>query len=117
MAPVLWFHMGVNVYITYVWLQGMTASTLNSLAALLAEYQSSQAAAGSSEVMGAGGVDPMVTMSDPLASLDASIKGAFSPGNVSLLKPWGQHTPEVKDLPTGHCESYYKHIIRHKCTA
>ncbi len=98
-------------------LQGMTASTLNSLAALLAEYQSSQAAAGNPAVMGAGGVDPMVAMSDPLASLDASIKGAFSPGNVSLLKPWGQHAPEVKDLPTGHCESYFKHLARQECTA
>ena len=95
----------------------MTASTLNSLAALLAEYQSSQAAAGNPTAMGAGGVDPMVAMSDPLASLDASIKGAFSPGNVSLLKPWGQHTPEVKDPSPGHCEGYYKHLARRKCTA
>ena len=95
---------GPCVGMTYGWvgLQGMTASDLNSLAALLAEYQSNQAAAGGPAVVGPRAVDPMVTMSDPLSSLDASIKGAFSPGNVSLLKPWGQHMPEVISLHPRH---------------
>ena len=88
----------------------MTASGLNSLAALLAEYQGSQAAAGAPQVAGPGPVDPLVAMSDPLASLDASTKGALSPGNVSLLKPWGQHCdgtvlhmPEVGSLLSKSC--------------
>lgn len=88
------------------WLQGMTASNVNNLAALLAEYQSSQGAAGPPVVGSSCAADPLVMMSDPLASLDASIKGALSPGNVSLLKPWGQHMPEVICIHHMHGKMY-----------
>ena len=72
-----------------LWLQGMTASDLNTLAALLAQQQDNGGIALTSAL------GTPVAVSDPLASLDASIKGTLSPGNVSLLKPWGQCMPEV----------------------
>ena len=61
---------------------------------------------------------PLDGITDPLASLDASIKGTLSSGNVSLLKPWGQPIPEVQFRPqtlpnTLHKmnESMHRHCI------
>lgn len=79
----------------YEWLQGIAASDINSLATLLQNYQHGQAAAGEPALGNPGPVGSLEAMADPLACLDASIKGNLSPGNVSLLKPWGQPMPEV----------------------
>lgn len=79
-----------------LWLQGMTANDLNTLAALLAQQQDDGSIAPTSAL------GTPVAVSDPLASLDASIKGTLSPGNVCLLKPWGQRIPEVICQHTMH---------------
>ena len=79
--------------------QGMPApSDISSVEALLEEYQGSLTAAAGGHAAG-GAVRALDGITDPLASLDASIKGTLSPGNVSLLKPWGQPIPEVQLKP------------------
>ena len=77
----------------------MAAPTeMSTIEALLEAYQGSTAAAAGGHAVG-GAVRALDGITDPLASLDASIKGTLSPGNVSLLKPWGQPIPEVQLRP------------------
>ena len=79
--------------------QGMPVpSDMSTVEALLEEYQGSLTAAAGGHAVG-GAVRPLDGITDPLASLDASIKGTLSSGNVSLLKPWGQPIPEVQIRP------------------
>ncbi|CAK0744721.1 hypothetical protein CVIRNUC_001569 [Coccomyxa viridis] len=74
--------------------QGMPVpSDMSTVEALLEEYQGSLTAAAGGHAVG-GAVRTLDGITDPLASLDASIKGTLSSGNVSLLKPWGQPIPE-----------------------
>lgn len=73
-------------------------SDTSTIEALLEAYQGSPTAAAGGHVVN-GAVRALDGIADPLASLDASIKGTLSPGNVSLLKPWGQPILEVQLRP------------------